>query len=184
MHLRQQGSLREHNEATPQSRTPALQLAGPGKLIDEVLVDMQPGNCVISLQATHSGYIPAFKRHVWYSCPTLAHVEHITDKWFQYNDDPAESNIPHHCPPHMMSSCATSSLLFLTPPSVTLEGEKFLKSKQQNFTDMRVRGNRLVVYNQIIQPPKGITAEDTQLARLAFKLGDTDENRWVDSLGC
>jgi hypothetical protein len=81
----------------------------------------------------------------------------------------------------MLCAASTSSTLSdVTLPSVTLEGETFLKAKQQNFKDMRVRGNRLVVYNQIIQPPKGITAEDTQLARLAFKLSDTDENRWVD----
>jgi hypothetical protein len=60
---------------------------------------------------------------------------------------------------------------------VTLEGEAFVKSKQQNFKDMRVRGNRLVIYNQIIQPPKGITVEDTNLARIAFKITDADENR-------
>jgi hypothetical protein len=58
-----------------------------------------------------------------------------------------------------------------------LEGERFIKDKQQHFKDLRVRGNRLVIYNQIIQPPKGITVEDTNIARLAFKLMDADENR-------
>jgi hypothetical protein len=67
--------------------------------------------------------------------------------------------------------------LLADPCSVTLEGESFIKAKQQNFKDLRVRGNRLVIYNQIIQPPKGITVEDTDLARLAFKLTDADEDR-------
>jgi hypothetical protein len=68
-------------------------------------------------------------------------------------------------------------------PAVTLEGEKFIKAKQQNFKDLRVRGNRLVIYNQIIQPPKGITVEDTNLARVAFQITDTDENRCVGGWG-
>lgn len=66
------------------------------------------------------------------------------------------------------------------PPSrtaVALEGEAFIKAKQQHFKDLRVRGNRLVIYNQITQPPKGITVEDTNLAKLAFKQVDADENR-------
>ncbi len=62
-------------------------------------------------------------------------------------------------------------------PAVSLEGEKYIKDRQQNYKDMRVRGNRLVIYNQIIQPPKGITVDDTNVARLAFKLNDADENR-------
>lgn len=62
-------------------------------------------------------------------------------------------------------------------PAVSLEGEKYIKDKQQNYKDMRVRGNRLVIYNQIIQPPKGITVDDTNVARIAFKLNDADENR-------
>jgi hypothetical protein len=52
-----------------------------------------------------------------------------------------------------------------------------MKEKQGHFQELRVRGNRLVIYNQIIQPPKGITVEDTNMAKLAFKLMDSDENR-------
>ena len=58
-----------------------------------------------------------------------------------------------------------------------LEGEQYIKDRKKYFKDMRVRGNRLVIYNQIIQPPNGITVNDTNLARLAFKLNDADENR-------
>jgi hypothetical protein len=62
---------------------------------------------------------------------------------------------------------------------VVLVGEEFISEKQKEFKNLRVRGNRLVIYNQIMQPPKGITAEDTHLAKLAFKLSDANENRPV-----
>jgi hypothetical protein len=63
--------------------------------------------------------------------------------------------------------------------AVVLAGEEFISEKQKEFKNLRVRGNRLVIYNQIMQPPKGITAEDTHLAKLAFKLSDANENRPV-----
>lgn len=70
------------------------------------------------------------------------------------------------------------------PCAVSLAGEAFLKERQSKFKDLRVRGNRLLIYNQIIQPPKGITVEDTQVARLAFKMTDADENRWEAAVKC
>jgi hypothetical protein len=76
-----------------------------------------------------------------------------------------------------LSSLLALAYVSSSASAVSLEGERFMKDKQQHFKDLRIRGNRLVIYNQIIQPPRGITAEDTTLARLAFKLTDTDENR-------
>lgn len=84
---------------------------------------------------------------------------------------------PLHRPKKSISlGCLSLTFSFLGP-AVSLEGEKYIKDRKQNFKDMRVRGNRLVIYNQIIQPPKGITVADTNVARLAFKLNDADENR-------
>jgi hypothetical protein len=97
---------------------------------------------------------------------TSSLYKQLTLETFHHAADTSGGAASHANPHHLPDSC-----------SVTLEGESFIKARQQNFNDLRVRGNRLVIYNQIMQPPKGITVEDTDLARLAFKLTDADENR-------
>jgi hypothetical protein len=143
--------VREHSAQAPQPRQAALAVTGPAEPFDEELVDLQSCNRILALQSAHSRDFSSQCRHVrLHLCITL----------------------------NVRVSLGYLSLTFsFLGPAVSLEGEKYIKDRQQNYKDMRVRGNRLVIYNQIIQPPKGITVDDTNVARIAFKLNDADENR-------